>query len=460
MLATITYTGPDATDLGFLLHKHPGRLQSFDLAVGRAHVFYPEQTDETCTAALMLEVDAIDLVRSKRFSGGDSSELGHYVNDRPYASSSMLAVALAQVFRTAMTGRCDARPELAASPLPLTITLAAVPSRGEPGLASRLFEPLGWTVVDAAVPLDPEFPEWGDSRYSDLTLTGTLRLADALHQLYVMLPVLDDSKHYWVGDDEIGKLLRAGEGWLPAHPERELITRRYLAHQRGLVRDATAQLEVLDGSPVREGLDDAEIATPLRVHRAEAVLTALRDVGAHRVADVGCGPGALLTHLLADSAFTDIIGTDVSHRALDVAERRLHIRDLSDRQRDRIRLLQSSVTYQDDRLAHLDAIVLMEVVEHIELERLDALESSIFGSAAPGAVIVTTPNSDYNALYPSLPAGRFRHPDHRFEWSRAEFAAWADRVAASHGYSVEYRPVGDADETHGSPTQLALFRKA
>lgn len=458
LLATITYAGPNASDLGYLLHKHPAKVQTFEMSVGQAHVFYTEATDDKCTAAVLLEVDPIGLVRNKRFGGSDSFSLGHYVNDRPYASSSMLAVAIGQLFRTAMTGRCDSRPELAASPLELQIQLTAVPSKGVEGLVTRLFAPLGWNVDEASIPLDATIPEWGDSHYSNLTLRSTIRLADALRQIYVLLPVLDDSKHYWVSDDEVGKLLRAGEGWLPEHPERELITRRYLAHQRGMVADATARLiEVGDDVVESEPLDRP--ATPLYAMRAEAVLAALKEVNAHRVVDLGCGEGALLKRLIVDPTFTTIIGTDVSARSLQVAEEKLHFRDLSDTQRARIRLLQSSVTYLDDRIVGLDAAVLMEVIEHVDPDRLASVELSVFGHARPEAVVVTTPNSEYNPLYPSLAAGRFRHPDHRFEWTRAEFAEWAQGVCDRNGYIVEYRHVGDVDSVLGSPTQLALFRK-
>lgn len=344
-----------------------------------------------------------------------------------------------------------------------------MPARGRDtvGLATRLFEPLGWVVDETPIPLDPEFPEWGDSVYVDLALRGEVRLRDALRHLYVLLPVLDDAKHYWVSDDEVGKLLRAGEGWLPDHPERELITRRYLAHQRSMVDEATellaanARLSDLDDIPEDDQAAQSDVSrpAPLAPQRAEVVLGALRDIGAHSVADVGCGEGALLKRMLVDPSFTKIIGSDVSASVLAKAARALNLREASDRLRERLQLIQSSVTYQDDRIAGLDAIVLMEVIEHVDLERLPALESAVFGAAAPGAVIVTTPNDDYNALFESLSNGTFRHGDHRFEWSRAEFAEWADGVATRNGYTVEYRTVGDVDADLGSPTQLALFRK-
>ncbi len=466
MLVTVTSTAPSASNLSHLLRKHPDRAQEFSLSVGTAHVFYPEVSDERCTVAMMLEVDPIGLVRDKRFGGSDTATLTRYVNDRPYASSLMVAVALGQVFRTAMNGTSESFPELAAAALPLTVTVAAVPARGRDttGLATRMFAPLGWDVTEAPIPLDPDFPEWGDSPYVDLVLRGDVRLSDALRHLYVLLPVLDDAKHYWVSDDEVGKLLRAGEGWLPDHPERELITRRYLAHQRGMVEEAARLLggeSQCDESGLPDSAVPRSVVRPARLsdQRADAVVQALRDVGARTVADVGCGEGALLRRLVADPALTRIVGTDVSARALDRADRTLDLRDASDRQRERLQLLQSSVTYIDDRLADLDAIVLMEVVEHIDEERLDALEESIFAAAAPRAVIVTTPNRDYNTRYEALAAGEYRHSDHRFEWSRAEFSAWAEPIAQRNGYTVEYRPVGDEDPTLGPPTQLALFRK-
>jgi 3' terminal RNA ribose 2'-O-methyltransferase Hen1 len=188
------------------------------------------------------------------------------------------------------------------------------------------------------------------------------------------------------------------------------------------------------------------------------VIDVLREIGARRVADVGCGEGVLVAALLADSSFAEVVATDVSARALTYAERRLHVAEMSDRQRERLRLFQSSVTYADGRLAGLDAAVLMEVVEHVDPPRLPALAQAVFGAARPGSVLVTTPNSEYNVRFETLPGGAFRHPDHRFEWTRTEFRGWASSVCQAYGYDVSYRAVGPDDPEVGPPTQLALFR--
>lgn len=460
-----------ATDLGYLLHKHPGRAQSFRESMGVAHVFYPEATDERCTAALLLEVDPIALVRGRKAgSTADGFALGQYVNDRPYAASSMLALALKDVFGTAFAARCKARPELAATALPLEIAVPVLPCRGGADLLRRLVEPLGWTVEASTVPLDPAFPEWGASRYLGVRLRGSVRLADALNHLYVLLPVLDDGKHYWVGPDEVDKLVRAGSGWLADHPEKDLITRRYLAHRRELTSAALARLAEVDDSdpdelddaldaPVVTEVDTPERPVPLAEQRRGAVLAAVRSSGAATVADLGCGEGALVRELLADRTIRKVVAVDVSARALQVVARRLRLDQMSELERERIELFQSALTYRDDRLAGLDAAVLMEVIEHIDPPRLAALERSVFGRAAPATVIVTTPNVEYNVRFESLPAGQFRHRDHRFEWTRAEFRAWADRVAHEHGYGVRYLPVGPDDPEVGAPTQLAIFTR-
>ncbi|WP_329268387.1 3' terminal RNA ribose 2'-O-methyltransferase Hen1 [Streptomyces pseudovenezuelae] len=476
MFLTISTTGtPErpATDLGYLLHKHPEKAQAFSTSYGRAHVLYPEADDQRCTAALLLEVDAVALVRrgkGKGRGGAPDSALAQYVNDRPYAASSLLAVALSAVFSSAMRAVCAAKPELPSQPRPLRIEVPALPARGGPELVRCLFEPLGWTVTVEPVALDSEFPEWGDSRYVRLELESTrLTVAEALRHLYVLLPVLDDAKHYWVASDEVDKLLRAGEGWLPGHPEQKLITSRYLSRRWSLTREAMERLELVrlaeaDDSEV-EDIDNAveaeteteEKPTPLAVQRREAILEALRAAGAARVLDLGCGQGQLVQALLKDPKFTEIVGVDVSVRALTIASRRLKLDRMGERMASRVQLFQGSLAYTDKRLKGYDAAVLSEVIEHLDLPRLPALEYAVFGAARPRTVLVTTPNVEYNVRWESLPAGHVRHGDHRFEWTRQEFRAWASAVAERHGYDVEFVPVGPDDPEVGPPTQMAVF---
>ncbi len=527
-ISTTGSAASPATDLGFLVHQHPGKVQRFTTSHGAAHVFYPEAGDEVCTAALLLDVDPIALVRKGRGAGRGSDgspavALAQYVNDRPYAASSLLAVALRTVFRSAMKGDCPARPELPGQARPLRIELPvvsvapavpAVPASGRgggdggPALVARLFEPLGWRVEATAIPLDEAFPEWGDSPYVRIVLASeTVRLADALQQLYVLLPVLDGAEYYWAAPDEVDKLLTADEGWPAAHPERALITRRYLARRRSLTRPETERPELVrlaeaDDREVGEidnAVDDRpeeiqelgdvqepgetrepegtrepgqdqdpepepepELSGPpsLAEQRRTAILAALRETGAARVADLGCGRGELIGELLKDNRFAELLGVDVSVRALQAANRNLRLERLPEPQAARVRLTQGALTYTDARLKGFDAAVLCEVIEHLDLPRLPALEYAVFGAARPRAVVVTTPNAEYNVRWAHLPTGGTRHADHRFEWSRAEFRAWAEKVAAAYGYTVVLRQVGPEDEEVGAPTQLALFRTA
>jgi 3' terminal RNA ribose 2'-O-methyltransferase Hen1 len=461
VLLTISTTHRPATDLGFLLHKHPDRVQTFSVPFGEAHVFYPEASAERCMATLLLDVDPVGLVRRGR--GVSSFALAEYVNDRPYVASSFLSVALVNVFKTAMAGRCKGLDELAASTIPLEASLAAVPARGGEALVRRLFEPLGYAVEVTAIPLDPDFPDWGDSRHVGLRLAAEVRLADLLNHLYVLLPVLDDDKHYWVDEAEIEKLMRRGEGWLGGHPERDLIVRRYLKKQARLYFPALAQLdeaappaEEEPGEPGRE--EQLEEDVSLRDRRLGTVQSVLKASGARRVLDLGCGAGALLTRLIRED-YELIVGADVSVRALERAARRLKLNDMHDAQRKRISLLHSPLTYRDKRLIGFDAAALVEVIEHLDPPRLAAAEQNVFGSARPGTVVVTTPNAEYNVRWETLPAGQFRHPDHRFEWTREEFAAWSQGVAVRHGYRVRYLPVGPDDPEVGPPTQMAVFSR-
>ncbi len=466
MLLTITTTHQPASDLGYLLYKNPARLQSFSLAFGQAHIFYPEANADRCTAALLLEIDPIGLVRNRRALSGGSFSLEPYVNDRPYVASSFLSVAIAQVFGTAMSGTSRERQELADTQLPFEARIAVLPCRGGDLFLRKLFEPLGYAVHADRIILDDRFPEWGESRYYSVRLEARVRLRDLLRHLYVLMPVLDDEKHYWVGDDEVDKLLRHASEWLGSHPEKEQIADRYLKHRKHLVRDAMARLVEEDDPDPDTTLEERtneetelEERISLNEHRIGAVLAAVRNSNPRRVLDLGCGSGKLLERLLHENSIERIVGLDVSYRVLEVAKDRLRLERLPENQKSRIQLMQGSLTYRDRRLEGFDCATAVEVIEHLDPDRLAAFERVVFAFAKPQTLVITTPNTEYNIKFDNLPAGKLRHKDHRFEWTRLEFESWAKRNAEKYGYSVRFLAIGPAYPELGAPTQMGVFQR-
>lgn len=460
MFISIATTHEPATDLGFLLHKHPDRLHETELNFGKAYVFYPEATPKRCEATLVLDVDPIGLVRGR---GAGDGPLDHYVNDKPYAASSFLSVALARTLRTAMSGASKERAELAQTPIPLEAVITPLPAHGGEEMVRRLFEPLGWTVDVQAIE-GPGTRAANAPGYVHLRLFGRAKLSDLLNHLYVLIPVLDDDKHYWVGEDEVTKLLARGEGWLSAHPAKDLIVRRYLIHRRSLANLALSrlapELEEEAAQDTRDAPEEKlEQPTRLNDRRTDVVVETLKAIGAKRVADLGCGEGKLLARLVRERWIESLIGLDVSARSLEYAAKRLKLDQLAGASRDRIKLLHGGLNYRDSRIADLDAATLIEVIEHLDANRLPALARVVFGEAKPRNVIVTTPNAEYNVLFPNLPPGAFRHADHRFEWTRAEFQTWVKGIEDQFGYTAELRDIGDVDEVHGAPTQMAVFSR-
>ena len=464
MLLNITTTHQPATDLGYLLHKHPDKCQTFSISFGQAHVFYPEATIERCTAALLLDIDPVELVRGK--PSVKDSLLKQYISDRPYVASSFMSVAISKVFRTALSGRCNNIPDLAERKIPLQAHLPVIPCRGGTSLFKELFEPLGYEVEAKPLPLDETFPQWHNSVYLDVTLSNNIRLSDLLSHLYVLIPVLDDDKHYWVGDEEVEKLLRHGEGCLNTHPYKEQITQRYLKRRWSLTKKALSQLAEEDSRDLEEkeliqDIEEAAIEKPISLNqqRLESVAEILTKHQVTRVIDLGCGEGKLLKCLLKNQSIEQITGVDVSYRALEIAKKRLRIDDLPFHQQDKIQLIHGSLIYRDKRFNGYDAATLIEVIKHLDPNRLGALERVVFEFARPKLVIVTTPNIEYNILFESVPSSKLRHQDHRFEWTRKEFQDWANTVALRFNYQVYFQGIGDRDERVGTPTQMGIFTR-
>lgn len=516
MLLTITYRIPDgdaehsARDLSWLLHKNPSRLHEFSLPMGKAYVCYPEQSDERTTAALLLDLDPLDIARGK--TGARYRKLSDYVNDRPYAASSFLSSAISRVFGTAMSGRCEMRQELADSRLELSACVYMLPVGEKKELLKEIFEPLGYRLSYECFPIDEHFPEWGESPYANLTLRGRVRLADLLRHLYVLIPVFDRQKHYFVTESEIDKLLIHGKGWLETHPARERIVRRYFAKTRSYADIAVHRLRGEGGGESEgeagseweckeEGKQEPaeqfqrkcryigeeegawgpeERCAPLDQLRLEAVRQEVIRCGASSVIDLGCGEGKLLELLLPVREIGKLCGMDVSVEALEKARKRISGREYSrqvegypgqgrrysgdeGRSPGQVKrlpeLFQGSLLYQDSRICGFDAACAVEVIEHIMPEKLSIFEKVLFQKAAPPTIIVTTPNREYNVRYHCAGGGMLRHEDHRFEWTREEFVAWTAKICGQYGYEAEVKGIGEMDERYGFPTQMGVFTK-
>jgi 3' terminal RNA ribose 2'-O-methyltransferase Hen1 len=404
------------------------------------------------------------MVRNARSSGNDGFTLGHYVNDRPYVASSFMSVALSKAFSTAMNGKCKDKPELVETKFPFEVTIAVIPApKGGEILIRKFFEPLGYQVELTRYILDSNFTEWGYSKYFTLKLKNIITTRELLSHLYVLIPALDNDKHYFVSKDEIEKLLEKGKGWLKEHPEKDQITRRYLINLNSLTRQALERLnegEEISGDPldnlIEKTLRQKQKET-LHSRRIKMVAEKLCASGAQRVLDLGCGEGKLIRELIKQKQFIEIAGMDVSYNELLKAKERLHFDEMSPKQKERIKLFQGSLTYRDQRLERFDAAAVVEVIEHLDLNRLKAFERVLFEFAKPKTIVITTPNKDYNVIWEKMDPDRMRHEDHRFEWTRKEFREWSENACKKYNYKVEILPVGDEIENIGAPSQMAVF---
>ena len=430
---------------------------------------------------MLTEIDPIAITQQSRRQGSGDAAIQQYVNDRPYAACSHLSVAIADVFRSALNGACKEHPELVDTPMPLVANIPGLPSRQGTQFIRNLSEPLGYKVHTDTPPVDSQFTQWGESSHHDVTLSATTTVQQLLNHLYMLIPVLDNSKHYWVGKDEAKKLIQRGGAWLNDHPLKDIIFRRYLRYNRSLMHHAHELISQIDqetiateepaspeeaaiaGIDAPQNVNESDIEKPIALSQARttAVMDAIRESSPQSVIDLGCGEGSLLQLIVRDSAIARVAATDVSPHALDLARRKVGLHNMTNRQAERISIFQSSLIYDDPRTHNFDVAVLMEVIEHVDPPKLDALEHSVFGRAQPRKVVVTTPNVEYNQLFNNIRKNGLRHRDHRFEWTRQEFQKWARDVAEQHGYSVAIHGIGVEDTSipAGHPTQMAVFTR-
>ena len=463
MYLKITTTDTNASNIGYVFHKHPERYQKEKLSYGEAHIFYPEVSEQKCSFAMLIDINSIQLTRNLQKSNYSGSfKLGDYVNDRAYVASSFLTAAIAKVLSSALNGKCSYDNTLATKKWNLTIQVGIVKAKGGEEQIKNYFEPLGYEVCINSFYLDEDFKNWGKSPYFKIELKASKTVQEVLSQLYVLLPVLDNNKHYFVNEMEVEKLLNKGGEWLKNHPAKEIITKKYLRYKKSYTRLA---FEHLIGEETSENSDKVELETmvekKLSIHgvRLHTVKDTLAKLGVQELADLGCGEGKLIRLLLREAQFKRILGMDVSYQTIEMAKKRLKYDELPLRLKEKLSLFQGSLTYRDKRIEGIEAVSLVEVIEHLDTTRLEALQRVVFEYTKPKYAIITTPNREYNVLFESLPEGKFRHSDHRFEWTRKEFETWANKIANRHAYKVSFEPIGDEHEIHGAISQMAVFKR-
>jgi 3' terminal RNA ribose 2'-O-methyltransferase Hen1 len=354
-----------------------------------------------------------------------------------------------------MSGRSKEKQELADTPLPLTtkIHMLAAPNKN---MIPDIFEPLGYSVAVETYRNDDSFPIWGESQYVTLTISATILLRDLLNHLYVLIPVFDTQKHYYISEEEINKLLYCGEGWLKEHPKREYITGRYLNRRRRLINQALTQL-CEDVETTETDSEEKGVKLTLNRSRMQTVVEEVINTGAKSVIDLGCGEGNLTRLLLREKQIQRIAATDVSFTVLERTKEKLKVDRLHETVSEKLTLFQSSLTYRDKRFEDFDCACVVEVIEHMDLSRLDAFARVLFGFSKPNTVILTTPNVEFNVNYENMRENALRHGDHRFEWNREQFVAWADSICEKYGYSVKIKDIGDKDDSNTTPTQMGVF---
>lgn len=459
MLLTISTTHFPATDLGYLLHKHPDKFQTIELTMGDAHIFYPEKSDEKTTIGLLLDIDTIKMVKNSR---NNDFILGQYVNDRPYVASSFMSVAISKAFSSAMNGKCKDKPELVEVKMPLEANISIIPApKGGEILIRKFFEPLGYEIKIERHTLNENF-DWGDSKYYTLYLKNTITIKDLLTHLYVLIPALDNDKHYFVNEEEINKLIEKGGNWLKNHPEKEQIIRRYLVNLGSLTKKALKSINIeeeIKNEIETNALEIPEKKQNLHDKRLQMVANAIQELGVKSVLDLGCGEGKLLKLLLKQKQLLKIAATDVAYKELLKAKENLYYEEMSPKQKERISFFQGSVMYKDRRMEGFEAIAVVEVIEHLELNRLKAFEQVLFQFAKPKYVILTTPNKEFNVMFDKMENEDMRHEDHRFEWTRKEFLDWANKISEKYEYYVEIKGIGEEEKNVGTPSQMAIFKK-
>lgn len=445
MQLTIRATGENVKAISHLLSKNPNNLYERNHKGHLVRLFYSEFTEERVEVTIFVTPDPIELMQK----GSNTYDITHYINDREFAVSSIFTSFIRSALGTALNGQpkeeyikwVDYR-------FPFTFEFGPVASTLSDQHIKDLFEPIGYEVAITRPEIHYAIDLKDKSSARFLALSGSQTLQDALRHLFVLIPVIDNYKHYFIDEKEIEKLERYGEGWLEGHPLRDMIYRQALRFKE--------IYSLVEGSNPDAAADQPAKKVRLNDLRYEKIVETAQSLDPKTIVDFGSGEGKLSVRLAFMDGVKEILAVEPSEAENLKAKRRF------DKAKEvpgfvEPKTLWGSLFYYDERLKGKDLIVLCEVIEHIDEQRLPKAMDLILHQYAPKSFIITTPNREYNDVYDM--EDHFRHDDHRFEWTREEFQTWCKERNHQHLYELEFFGIGEEHPSQGFPTQMCVFKR-
>ncbi|HWO95040.1 MAG TPA: 3' terminal RNA ribose 2'-O-methyltransferase Hen1 [Bacillus sp. (in: firmicutes)] len=450
MQLSMKVVGEGAENLSRLLAKNPNNLYDREEKGNRTRLVFTSSNEREAEAVIFVTPDPVELVRN---SPG-IFDITQYINDREFAVSSLFCSYIRTALGTALNGKPKEEfIEWVDHPFNMEVGFGPVASHLSDQTIRELFEPLGYLIEIERGEADYSFNLKQKSSARYLKLKGQITVQQALRHLFILIPVLDNYKHYFIDEKEIEKIQRYGEGWLDEHPLRSYIIEQSLRFKE-LINKVPISSSIVTENKVN---DDVSAPPKIRLNeqRYQAIIDKVESLPLNqKVVDFGSGEGKLSVRLGMVPNVQEILAVEPSEssqlRALERFEKAAG--------KDQFVCptpIWGSLFYYDERLRGKDIIILCEVIEHIDEFRLPNIMKTIFGEYRPNALIVTTPNHEYNAVYDM--DENMRHADHRFEWTRGEFKDWCETWIAKFPYSMQLQGIGQEHEEYGFPTQMCTF---
>ncbi|MGE6488602.1 3' terminal RNA ribose 2'-O-methyltransferase Hen1 [Paenisporosarcina sp. NPDC076898] len=445
MQLSIQASGDNVQAISYLLSKNPNNLYERNHKGHLVRLFYSKFTETELEVTIFVTPDPIELVKNN----SNSYDITHYINDREFAVSSIFCSFIRSALGTALNGQPKEEHLMWVNhPFSFNFEFGPVVSSLSDEKLMNLFEPIGYEVTINRPEIEYSFPIKTKSSARYLSIKGMKTLQEGLRHLFVLIPVIDNYKHYFIDEKEIEKLERYGEGWLDQHPLRDLIYRQALRFKEiySLVENSSKDEKKVE--PVKK--------VRLNELRYEKIVNTVSQMKPRSVIDFGSGEGKLSVQLGFVEGITEILAVEPSEAASLKALERFN--KVKNKEKFVIpELLWGSLFYYDERLKDKDVIILCEVIEHIDETRLPKAMDTLLDDYQPPALIITTPNREYNELYDM--EEHLRHNDHRFEWTRAEFRQWCTERNHSNDYELQFDGIGEEHASHGFPTQMCIFKR-